>query len=190
MEFGSQFKNQYTKEDIQVCLRPTPRTNKLLLRQHVADLNAKYNIIPCKWFQEHEHSLFIDGVQVLTERKYRIFACDYMYHINAINRKGVIQPDHKSGSNYVEHFYNTSDRLVLTDLKENFARKTRLKMSLKSPTSALIDLNFNNIRDAKVNVGSPRIMMDTGRLCLRTLSANQCPWPTPRRLVAFTLPKL
>ena len=82
----------------------------------------------------------------------RIIDSDNVYSINAINREYLIQSDRTSGRNAVERFYNTSEGRVLKDLKEDLARKTRLKeeVSMKALASTLVDRYFNNVRDEEV----------------------------------------
>ena len=96
-EFRIQFNNQYTKEEIQDCLKSKLRTNKPQLRQLVADLKAKYSIISIddiltnfidqlkddafrQWFRSLLSVLVIDEAQDLTELNYRIF--DLLLEVN------------------------------------------------------------------------------------------------------------
>ena len=93
----------------------------------------------------------------------RIIDSDNVYSINAINRAYLIQADRMPGRNAVERFYNTSEGRVLKDLKEDIARKTRLKeeVSMKALASTLIDRYFYNERneEAKADMVALEEMM-------------------------------
>ena len=82
----------------------------------------------------------------------RIIDGDNVYSINAITRTYLIQADRMPGKNAVERFYNTSEGRVLKDLKEDIARRARIKeeVSLRALASTLVDRYFHNYGDEDV----------------------------------------
>lgn len=94
----------------------------------------------------------------------RIIDSDNVYSINAICRAYIIQADRMPGRNVVERFYNTSEGKVLKELKEDIARRARIKeeVSLRALASALVDRYFHNYRDedAPADFAALEEMMD------------------------------
>ena len=94
----------------------------------------------------------------------RIIDGDNVYSINAICRAYIIQADRMPGRNVVERFYNTSEGKVLKDLKDDIARRTRIKeeVSLRALASTLVDRYFRNYgdEDAVADFAALEEMMD------------------------------
>ena len=76
----------------------------------------------------------------------RIIDCDNTYSINAINRAFMMHIDRVPGRNVTERFYNTSEGRFLKEIKEDIARKERIKedLSLKALASTLIGHFFQH----------------------------------------------
>ena len=85
----------------------------------------------------------------------RIIDSDNVYSINAINREFMLHIDQMSGKNVAERFYNTVCGRVLKDLKEDIARKNKLKedVSMTALTETLVENFF-------LNAGSESIKED------------------------------
>ena len=96
-EFRIQFNDQYTKEDIKKCLKSRLLSTDPKLRELIAEMKAKYNIISIddiltnfigelsdsafvEWFKGQVTVLVIDEAQDLTELNYRIF--DLLIQVN------------------------------------------------------------------------------------------------------------
>lgn len=96
-ELRIQFNDNYSKEDIQACLKSRLKSKNPQLSQLVDEIKAKYNIISiddilttfidqlrderfCVWFKEQVTVLVVDEAQDLTELNYRIF--DLMLNLN------------------------------------------------------------------------------------------------------------
>ena len=94
----------------------------------------------------------------------RIIDSDNVYSINAICRAYIIQADRMPGRNVVERFYNTSEGKVLKDLKDDIARRTKIKeeVSLRALASTLVDRYFHNYgdEDAVADFAALEEMMD------------------------------
>ena len=96
-EFRIQLNDQYTKEEIKVCLKSRLKSNKPQLQQVISELKSRYNIISIddiltnfidqlndygfrNWFGKQVSVLVIDEAQDLTELNYRIF--DLLLEVN------------------------------------------------------------------------------------------------------------
>ena len=75
----------------------------------------------------------------------RIIDNDNQYSINALNRSFAMHLDQMSGNNVTERFYNTSKGRIIRDIKEDIARKERIKedFSMKALASTIIEHFFD-----------------------------------------------
>ena len=76
----------------------------------------------------------------------RIIDSDNQYSINAIGRAFAMKLNSMSGKNVVERFYNTVEGRIIKDIKDDIARKERLKehLSLKALAATLIEKFFDH----------------------------------------------
>ena len=135
-EFRIQFNNQYTKEEIQNCLKSKLRTNNPQLRQLVADLKAKYNIISIddiltsfidmlgdapfrQWMKDQVSVLVIDEAQDLTELNYRIF--DLLLQVNPSLKLFLVGDSRQNIFGFNGGSYEHLDRFLLRH--SNYTRK-------------------------------------------------------------------
>ena len=76
----------------------------------------------------------------------RIIDSDNQYSINAIGHAFAMRLNSMSGKNVVERFYNTVEGRIIKDIKDDIARKERLKedLSLKALAATLIEKFFDH----------------------------------------------
>lgn len=76
----------------------------------------------------------------------RIIDSDNQYSINAIGRAFAMKLNSMSGKNVAERFYNTVEGRIIKDIKDDIARKERLKedLSLKALAATLIEKFFDH----------------------------------------------
>ena len=177
-EFRIQFNDQYTKEEIQDCLRSKLRTNKPQLRQLVADLKAKYNIISIediltnfidqlkddafrRWFKDQVSVLVIDEAQDLTELNYRIF--DLLLEVNPGMKMFLVGDSRQNIFGFNGGSYEHLDRFL--QRHSNYTRKN-LTGTYRCPqtvcdyvnTFRFIDCENTSLRSVGGTTGHVRVL--------------------------------
>ena len=126
-EFRIQFNDQYTKEEIQDCLKSRLKSRKPQLQQLISDLKAKYNIISIddiltnfidqlndpafrQWFKDQVSVLVIDEAQDLTALNYRIF--DLLLAINPQMKMFLVGDARQNIFGFIEGSYEHLDAFL------------------------------------------------------------------------------
>lgn len=126
-EFRIQFNDQYSKEEIQMCLKSRLKSKNPQLQELITNLKGKYNIISIddiltnfidhlndaifsQWFKEQIDVLVIDEAQDLTALNYRIF--DLMLSVNPQIKMFLVGDARQNIFGFIEGSYKHLDAFL------------------------------------------------------------------------------